>query len=406
MRSPSASTTRPAEQQPRQTGTVAVAIALTALISVVAVASREPLRGATGAPGETRQASEDVVTSVPAADFPVPGALPPEVFVPEEESPTAPAWLPWTLAGLGLAGVVAAALLLSRDIRLWGGRRGRRRRGPRKATGSRAAVSSGPGSEDEVELARRAVETAMEPLRNPTDPRAAVIAAYARMEETLAERELGRRTPEAPREYLARVLRGQGMPERSLTTLTALFEEARFSLHPIPRSAPGRALRALENVVILGSRMPRFVVQLHDATTLHFDLRLQIGDVLRSWTVPKGPSLDPAVRRLAVPVADHSLEAGEFEGVHEGQGRGSGAVIVWDEGTADILSEEPDHVSFALHGQKLSGRFGLTRTGERRWILVKASDEHARPGSDIVAERPASVRSGRTWEDLAGTRGV
>lgn len=401
MRSPSATTTRPAEQQPRKTGTVAVAIALTALISVVAVASREPLLGTTGPPGETRQASEDAVVSPPAPDFPVPGALPPEVFVIDaEESSGTPAWLPWTLAGIGLAGIVAAALLLCRDIRMWGGRRGRRRRGPRKAAGSRAAVPSGAGSEDEAELARRAVETAMEPLRNPADPREAVIAAYARMEKTLAGRELGRRTPEAPREYLARVLREHGMPERSLTTLTALFEEARFSIHPIPRSAPRRALRELENVVILRSRMPRFVVQLHDATTLHFDLRLQIGDVLRSWAVPKGPSLDPAVRRLAVPVADHSLAAGEFEGVHEGEGRGSGAVIVWDEGTAEVLREEPDHISFVLQGEKLSGRFGLTRTGERRWILVKASDEHARPGSDIVAERPASVRSGRTWEEL------
>jgi DNA ligase D-like protein (predicted 3'-phosphoesterase) len=147
--------------------------------------------------------------------------------------------------------------------------------------------------------------------------------------------------------------------------------------------------------------MPRFVVQLHDATTLHFDLRVQAGDVLRSWAVPKGPSLDPAVRRLAVPVEDHSLEAGEFEGVHEGQSRGSGAVIIWDEGAAEILREEPGHLSLALHGEKLAGRFGLTRTGERSWILVKATDEHARPGSDIVAERPASVRSGRTWEELA-----
>jgi DNA ligase D-like protein (predicted 3'-phosphoesterase) len=382
-----------------------VAIALTALICVVAVASREPLRGTTGPPHETRQASEDVVVSPPAPDFPVPGALPPEVFVIDaEESSGTPAWLPWTLAGVGLAGIVAAGLLLARDLRRWGVRRGRG--GRRIAAGSPAARISGASGEDEAELARRAVETAMEPLRNPTDPRAAVIAAYASMEKALAERELGRRTPEAPREYLSRVLREQGMPERSLTTLTTLFEEARFSLHPIPRSAPRRALRALENVVILGSRMPRFVVQLHDATTLHFDLRLQIGDVLRSWAVPKGPSLDPAVRRLAVPVPDHSLEAGEFEGVHEGQGRGSGAVIVWDEGTAEVLREEPDHLSFVLQGQKLSGRFGLSRTGERRWILVKASDEHARPGSDIVAERPASVRSGETWEELAGTRGV
>jgi DNA ligase D-like protein (predicted 3'-phosphoesterase) len=149
----------------------------------------------------------------------------------------------------------------------------------------------------------------------------------------------------------------------------------------------------------------RFVVQLHDATTLHFDLRLQIGDVLRSWAVPKGPSLDPAVRRLAVPVEDHSLASGEFEGVYEGQPRGSGAVIIWDEGTVDVLRDEPDHLSFALHGHKLAGRFGLTKTGDRRWLLVKASDEHARPGSDIVAESPASVRSGRTWEELKSRGG-
>jgi bifunctional non-homologous end joining protein LigD len=107
------------------------------------------------------------------------------------------------------------------------------------------------------------------------------------------------------------------------------------------------------------------------------------------------------VRRLAVPVEDHTLSAGEFEGVHEGQRRGSGAVIVWDEGTVEILSRDPDHLSFVLHGQKLSGRFGLTKTGERRWILVKATDEEARPGSDVVAESPASVRSGRTWQEVA-----
>ena len=145
----------------------------------------------------------------------------------------------------------------------------------------------------------------------------------------------------------------------------------------------------------------RFVVQLHDATTLHFDLRLQIGDVLRSWAVPKGPSLDPKTRRLAVPVDDHDLEAGDFEGVHEGHRRGSGAVIIWDEGAAEIVTDQPAHLSFILHGSKLAGGFALTRTGERRWILVKARDDAARPGSDIVAERPASVRTGRTWQELA-----
>lgn len=142
-------------------------------------------------------------------------------------------------------------------------------------------------------------------------------------------------------------------------------------------------------------------MQLHDATTLHFDLRIQIGDVLRSWAVPKGPSLDPAVKRLAVPVEDHSLAAGDFEGVHEGAARGSGAVIIWDEGSVEVRRDEPDHVSFVLAGSKVAGGFALTRTGSRRWILVKIRDDHARPGSDVVAEQPGSVRSGRTWEEVA-----
>src|SRR5512142_714813 len=104
--------------------------------------------------------------------------------------------------------------------------------------------------------------------------------------------------------------------------------------------------------------MPRFVVQLHDATTLHFDLRLESGGVLRSWAVPKGPSLDPAARRLAVAVDDHGLDAGDFEGVHERATRGTGAVIIWDEGEVEITREEPDHLSFVLRGAKLGGRFG------------------------------------------------
>jgi len=166
--------------------------------------------------------------------------------------------------------------------------------------------------------------------------------------------------------------------------------------HSLPRRASGAGAGHTGAVAAL----PRFVVQQHDATTLHFDFRLQAGEILRSWAVPKGPSLDPGVRRLAVPVEDHALAAGEFEGVHEGQRRGSGAVIIWDEGTAEILRDEPGHVSFVLHGRKLSGGFALTRTGKRRWVLVKVRDKAARPGSDIVTERPASVRSGRTWQEL------
>jgi bifunctional non-homologous end joining protein LigD len=143
------------------------------------------------------------------------------------------------------------------------------------------------------------------------------------------------------------------------------------------------------------------VVQLHDATRLHFDLRLQIGDVLRSWAVPRGPSLDPSVTRLAVQVDDHDLAAGDFEGVHRGATRGTGAVIVWDEGLVDDLRDEGTHLSFVLHGEKLCGRFGLTLTDHRRWLLVKANDPCARRGSDIVAELPASVRSSKTWQQVA-----
>jgi DNA ligase D-like protein (predicted 3'-phosphoesterase) len=148
----------------------------------------------------------------------------------------------------------------------------------------------------------------------------------------------------------------------------------------------------------------RFVVQLHDATRLHYDLRILAGGVFRSWAVPKGPSMDPSVRRLAVPVEDHDLAAGDFEGVHEGARRGTGAVIIWDEGPAYIVRDEPGHLTAELHGHKLAGRFGLTRTGADRWILVKARDDYALPGSDVAAERPESVRTGRRWQDLIGDR--
>jgi Domain of unknown function (DUF4129) len=216
---------------------------LTLLVCVVAIGGRQPLSSATEESTGTQRAPE----RVERAKRPARGPLPPEVFVfyPDEES-TMPAWLPWAIVGLAGGGVVAAALLVFRDLRLVRG--GRKRRRPRRtARGSAEADPSIADTEDDVEVARRAVEAALRPLADPVDPRAAVIAAYARMEQVLAARELARRTPEAPREYLARVLRAHGMPDRPLTTLTALFEEARFSLHPISQSAPRRALGELEN---------------------------------------------------------------------------------------------------------------------------------------------------------------
>jgi Domain of unknown function (DUF4129) len=227
------------------TRTVLVAIAMTLLVCVVAIGGSEPLRGTSREAAETAQRSPDVVVA-PPAEFPVPGALPPEVFVFEEDS-GAPGWLRWVIAPLLLAALAAVSVQLVRAWPSIGGLRRRRRRPGDPEPDERADEAAGAMSVDEdTDVARRAVEAALAPLRDPTDPRAAVIAAYARLEAVLAERELGRRRPEAPREYLARVL-GQGdMPERSLTILTDMFEEARFSRHAIPESAPGRARGELE----------------------------------------------------------------------------------------------------------------------------------------------------------------
>ncbi len=143
----------------------------------------------------------------------------------------------------------------------------------------------------------------------------------------------------------------------------------------------------------------------HAATTRHFDLRLEVAGMMRSWAVPKGPSLDPAVKRLAVEVADHELDAGTLEGPS-----GGGATIVWDRGPYEQGGRVPwpqalerGHAVFVLHGQKLRGGFALQRTRpepKAQWLLLKRRDEHARDGYDVVTEQPASVLSGRTLEQL------
>jgi Domain of unknown function (DUF4129) len=223
--------------------TAAAAIVLTMLFGVVAIGGSEPLRGSKPEADRRGEVADNVTVIPPAQGFPVPGALPPEVFLVEEETGTPP-WLRWVIACLALAGVVAVGVLFVRNFPGWGWKRRKGNRVPEPEPEEVEPVT--PAGQDEAVVAQRAVEAALEPLRDPTDPRSAVIAAYARMETVLGERELGRRTPEAPREYLARVLGQGGMPEHSLTTLTDLFEEARFSLHPIPESAPKRAFSELE----------------------------------------------------------------------------------------------------------------------------------------------------------------
>jgi DNA ligase D-like protein (predicted 3'-phosphoesterase) len=160
-----------------------------------------------------------------------------------------------------------------------------------------------------------------------------------------------------------------------------------------------------EQFAIRGVPAGVFVVQEHQARAHHFDVRLEVDGVMRSWAVPKGPSLDPTAKRLAVQVEDHSMGHNEFEGP-----TGGGAVIIWDRGHYEQGGRVPwpealerGHAVFVLHGEKLSGGFALQRTrgGEKpQWLLIKRRDEHARRGSDIVSERPESVQSGVTLADL------
>ncbi len=161
-----------------------------------------------------------------------------------------------------------------------------------------------------------------------------------------------------------------------------------------------------EQFAVRGVSAGVFVVQEHLASTHHFDLRLEVQGAMRSWAVPKGPSLDPAVKRLAVEVEDHSIAHNDFEGA-----TGRGGVSIWDRGTYEQGGRVPwpealarGHAVFVLHGEKLAGGFALQRTrpGEKpQWLLLKRRDELARPGSDIVAEEPRSVLSGRTLAEIA-----
>jgi DNA ligase D-like protein (predicted 3'-phosphoesterase) len=162
-----------------------------------------------------------------------------------------------------------------------------------------------------------------------------------------------------------------------------------------------------EQFAVRGVSAGVFVVQEHLATAHHFDLRLEVEGAMRSWAVPKGPSLDPSVKRLAVQVDDHSLAYNSFEGRTD-----SGAVVVWDRGLYEQGGRvawpealERGHAVFGLHGHKLRGGFALQRTRpgpKAQWLLIKRRDEQARPDSDIVAEQPASVISGRTVQEMLG----
>lgn len=154
----------------------------------------------------------------------------------------------------------------------------------------------------------------------------------------------------------------------------------------------------------------RFVVQKHKASSLHYDFRLEVEGVLKSWAVPKGPSTDPSEKRLAMPTEDHPVEYIDFEGmIPEGE-YGAGTVIVWDTGTYRNLKEKPLEQALAegrvevwLEGEKLKGGYALIRTGkgsDNRWLFIKTKDDQADAHRNPVTSQPESVRSGRTIEEV------
>jgi bifunctional non-homologous end joining protein LigD len=167
------------------------------------------------------------------------------------------------------------------------------------------------------------------------------------------------------------------------------------------------------------SKQLRFVIQKHAATRLHFDLRLELDGVMKSWAVPKGPSTDPAVKRLAMEVEDHPIEYNTFEGTIPKGEYGGGTVMLWDRGTYEYggtMAGDPiaalraayakGDFKFILHGERLKGSWVLVRTrrddrGKAQWLLIKHRDEYAEEGADDEDRPVTSVTTGRSMEEIA-----
>jgi DNA ligase D-like protein (predicted 3'-phosphoesterase) len=158
------------------------------------------------------------------------------------------------------------------------------------------------------------------------------------------------------------------------------------------------------------------VIQKHAARRLHYDFRIEVDGVLKSWAVPKGPSTDPRDRRLAVPTEDHPMEYATFEGVIPEGEYGAGTVMVWDTGTYANIREkdgeespmaecvESGHIAIWLEGKKLQGGYALVRTGKgdsARWLLLKMKDERADARRNPVNSQPKSAITGRTLKQIA-----
>jgi bifunctional non-homologous end joining protein LigD len=199
----------------------------------------------------------------------------------------------------------------------------------------------------------------------------------------------------------ARAHGAEPAPDRD-GVLTAYHRKRRFDVTPEPRGRPGRRRRG---------RGLAFVVQKHRARHLHYDLRLEHEGAMQSWAVPKGPSLDPAHKRLAMMTEPHPMDYNDFEGVIPEGEYGGGTVMIWDRGTwepqtpdvADALAR--GELKFRLHGRKLHGSWVLVRTRNRQWLLIKHRDRFAAAG-DVTVARPLSIVSRRTMAGIARAAGA
>jgi bifunctional non-homologous end joining protein LigD len=187
---------------------------------------------------------------------------------------------------------------------------------------------------------------------------------------------------------------------RKTISLDEYRKKRSFSKTPEPR--PRRRSSPSHNL---------FVVQKHRARALHYDFRLEVDGALKSWAVPKGPSLDPSVKRFAVAVEDHPLDYAAFEGVIPEGEYGGGTVMVWDQGTYEPEDGDDPAAAlrkgsfrFRLQGKKLRGDFALVRTGGRRWLLMKLRDRYAAK-RDVTLAKPRSVKSSRLLAEIARDEG-
>ena len=162
------------------------------------------------------------------------------------------------------------------------------------------------------------------------------------------------------------------------------------------------------------SDKPIFVVQKHDASRLHYDFRLEVGGTLKSWAVPKGPSSDPSVKRLAVPTEDHPMEYADFEGVIPEGEYGGGTVMVWDTGTYETFPDKEGEESLSseesfergsmkirLHGKKMKGEWAIfNMKGKKEWLLMKKKDRHAGSGDTLIKDHPNSALTGKSLDEI------